>query len=404
MNDNLFGRIAYIEITNRVTKEKITITDNLRFEFEYFKSVDESESTSLGEIKIYGLTQETYKSLGDRHESIVELFCGYRDSNINPVNKLFTADLSYKSWEIAEGTTITTLSVNGNFNILFTGDKISKGFPKGITFIEILQDIANDLTGGRFEGKLINTPEINETEATAIAEQIQVTRLPFGTSIVGTPKQALDRFSKMFYFEYYIDESENKLHINFDPLKAKQTYLKSYYENKSSTDSELSQRRSIATALNTLNNPDGSSKLKFDIGINNDQALVLTTETGLVGSPKLTYKTATKNYDEALRGDEEIQKRKEQKIRRKKDGSAIIDDKTGKAKLTKKPKTYTVTRKQVNCTAFINAAVQPQSLVKIETRDNFYDGNFNGVYRVRDVKFKGDTHGNAWYMELELNE
>ena len=105
-----------------------------------------------------------------------------------------------------------------------------------------------------------------------------------------------------------------------------------------------------------------------------------------------------------MRGDEEIKKRKEQTVRRNKKGEIIYDKETGKAKLTKKPKTYTVTRKQVDCVAFINAAVQPQSLVKIETRDNFYDGNFNGVYRVRDAKFKGDTHGNIWYMELELNE
>lgn len=406
MNENLFNRVAYIEVTNRITKEKVTITDEFRFEFEYFKSVDESDSTSIGEIKIYGLTQETRAKLGQRHQSIVELYCGYRDSETNPVNKLFSADLSYNDFTIAEGTTVTTLSVNGNFDILYIGNKISRGFPKGITLIEILQSIANDLIGDRVSGlnmTVAKTPEFTASEYDAVISQIQVARLPYGTSIIGTPKQALDRFAKMFNFEYRIDDIHRSLNITFDPMKAKQTFLKEFQKNPTTTLDELASRE-IFEESNTQKNQDGSEKLKFDIGVNTDRALILSTETGLIGSPKLTYKTASKNYDEALGADEEIKKRKEQKVRKKKDGTIIIDEKTGKAKLTKKPKTYTVTRKQVDCTALINAAIQPQSMVKIETRDNVFNEGFNGVYRVRDIKFKGDTYGNDWYMDMELNE
>lgn len=400
MNDNLFGRESYIEIINRTTKDKITINDDLRFTFDYYKSVDESESTSVGEIKIYGLTEQTYQSLGERHEAVVELYCGYKNNPINPVNKLFSADLSFKSWEVSESTTITTLTVNGNFNILYIGDKLSKGFPKGITFMEILFDIANDISGGKLRASVLKQPELQQSEYDKVVNLIQVFKLPYGTSVTGTPKQALDRFSKMFYFSYSISE-DGVLEISFDALKASQTYLKNVDK---SAIAELNVRQSIGEAQNIKKHPDGSEILKHDIGVNTDQALVISTETGMIGSPTLTYKTANKDYDEALRGDEEVKKKNVQKLKYKKDGTPIIDEKTNKQKLTKKPKTYSVTRKQVNCTVLLNAAIQPQSMVKLITKDNVFNRGFDGVYRVRDVKFKGDTHGNDWYMELELNE
>ena len=400
MNDNLFGRESYIEIINRTTKEKITINDDLRFTFDYYKSVDESDSTSVGEIKIYGLTEQTYQSLGERHEAVVELYCGYKNNPTNPVNKLFSADLSFKSWEVSESTTITTLTVNGNFNILYIGDKLSKGFPKGITFMEILFDIANDIGGGKLRATVLKQPELQTSEYDKVVSQIQVFRLPYGTSITGTPKQALDRFSKMFYFSYAIAD-DGVLEVSFDALKAQQTYLKTIDK---SAIGELNVRQSIGEANNVKKNPDGSEILKHDIGVNKDQALVISTETGMIGSPTLTYKTANKDYDEALRGDEEVKKKNVQKLKYKKDGTPIIDEKTNKQKLTKKPKTYSVTRKQVNCTVLLNAAIQPQSMVKLITKDNVFNRGFDGIYRVRDVKFKGDTQGNDWYMELELNE
>lgn len=52
-------------------------------------------------------------------------------------------------------------------------------------------------------------------------------------------------------------------------------------------------------------------------------------------------------------------------------------------------------RKHLKCTALLNPDIAPGRLVRVTSRD------LSGNYRVQDVRYVGDTHGQPWYCEIE---
>ena len=87
-----FGRYAEVEVKNYTTGEIITIPNQFEIDFEFFKTIDENENSSVGTIKIKGLTQETYKRMNSEGGSVT-LRCGYTNSEIKP---LFIAMINKK--------------------------------------------------------------------------------------------------------------------------------------------------------------------------------------------------------------------------------------------------------------------------------------------------------------------
>ena len=109
--DIQFGRQASVIFDNYSTGESILINDYskifdengkrlpmLRVGFEFTKSLDENTNWSTGNVKIYGLTLETFNKLGDYLETEVEVQVGYEYSTTRKLNKLFRAVLIDKSY------------------------------------------------------------------------------------------------------------------------------------------------------------------------------------------------------------------------------------------------------------------------------------------------------------------
>lgn len=107
----------------------------------------------------------------------------------------------------------------------------------------------------------------------------------------------------------------------------------------------------------------------------------LSEDTGLIGLPYIKTQDYTKSVDEAV---EENEIDLGIKVTTKKDGT------------TKESKKRRVRKVGVEVKALINPAVFPDSVIQVTTSTSTPDG----LYRVKSVKFTGETHGSAWYMDI----
>ena len=100
--DIQFGRQCSVIFDNYSTGESTLINDYskifddegkrlpmLRVGFDFTKSLDENTNWSTGNVKIYGLTLETFNNLGDYLETEVEVQVGYEYSTTRKLVKLF---------------------------------------------------------------------------------------------------------------------------------------------------------------------------------------------------------------------------------------------------------------------------------------------------------------------------
>ena len=110
-DDLQFGRFIEVEIKNFKTSEKITIGNEFKIEFSFYKTIDEVNEASVGNVKIYGLTEETRKSLGGSGNEIT-LRCGYVNSEIKT---LFIADIVRIRPEYSNSETVVSIDVSANF-------------------------------------------------------------------------------------------------------------------------------------------------------------------------------------------------------------------------------------------------------------------------------------------------
>ena len=113
-----------------------------------------------------------------------------------------------------------------------------------------------------------------------------------------------------------------------------------------------------------------------------ETAIVLNYETGLIGIPQTNYEKVSTSVDVPLQSNEDRITPLE-KVNKK--GNVV------KAKTLKK------IRFNVECKALLNPQCKPNVLVKIES---FKAPNLSGYYRVRTIKYSGDTRGGEWHMNM----
>lgn len=113
-----------------------------------------------------------------------------------------------------------------------------------------------------------------------------------------------------------------------------------------------------------------------------ETAIVLNYETGLIGIPQTNYEKVSTSVDVPLQSNEDRITPLE-KVNKK--GNVV------KAKTLKK------IRFNVECKALLNPQCKPNVLVKIES---LKAPNLSGYYRVRTIKYSGDTRGGEWHMNI----
>lgn len=117
-----------------------------------------------------------------------------------------------------------------------------------------------------------------------------------------------------------------------------------------------------------------------------ETAVVLNKDSGLIGIPQTNYEKVSTSVDVPLQSNEE---RITPLAKVNKKGNVV------KAKKLKK------LRFNVECKALLNPECRPNSLIKIESiKAPTLGGNKSSYYRIRTIKYSGDTRGNDWYMTI----
>lgn len=404
--DIQWGRYAEVIFTNfdsglvttikssQIDDNNTVIGDGLRIAFDYSKDDDQGFSTPNGKIVIYGLTEKTFNAVGDRLRCEIEVKAGYLKSKKNSPKRIFYAVMMDKKYEIQEGLSVSTFDVLGDFYEKVIAHKMSMNLPKP-TLVDIMVSISESMGKG-FAMKLNGTDADNEI----LSNYLQTWKVsPYGYSFSRTPKDELKRIRESFGISHRVDGDMVVFSILDDWFNWHLDGAKQIAQiSKNMANTALVAENKTATEVKETKPMDKNGKA---INLIKTHALVLSADTGLVGSPIIKTLIVDKQMDSALGEGEEVWSKKEQQvIIDKKTGKPKVDKKTGKVKMTKKAKNMKVARRTVTAKCFINSMLDFNAQVSIMTESAICDG----VYRVRSVKINGDTEGSDWYMELELNE
>lgn len=389
-NSGVITTIKSSEIDNNFR----VIGDGLRITFEYSKTDDQGVNSPNGKIVVYGLTESTFKALGERLRCEVEVKAGFLESKLNRPKRLFYAVLMDKKYEIQDGISVSTFDVLGDFIEKVIAQKMSMNLPKP-TLVDIMVSIAQAM------GKGMNMYiDGEERDRELLVDYFQKWKVsPYGYSFAGTPQQELKRIRDSWGITYRIEKDvivfgiQDKFY-NWHLDGARQI---SQIEKKQA-DTSLIAENKIAPEVVETKPIDSKGK---DINLVKTHALVLSSDTGLIGSPVISTPIENKNYEEGLAEGEEVWSKKEQKaLIDKKTGQVRRDKETGEVKMSKKPKTYKVSRTTVTAKCLINAMIEFNSQITIITPSGITDG----TYRVRSIKVTGDTNADGpWFMEIDLN-
>lgn len=133
-----FLRNCSVTVKNFNKEIKTVIGNEFEIEFEYFKTIDQTQEDDSGKVTIYGLSKSTIALLEEEGGEIW-LDCGYENSF---VGTLFIAYVSRVYTEVANNITATTLECSANLlTHFFSGYAVSDG-TSPIPLMELLNQLA----------------------------------------------------------------------------------------------------------------------------------------------------------------------------------------------------------------------------------------------------------------------
>lgn len=388
-----FGRVCKLEFTNFTTQKKFTIDQNLRISFEFNKMFDESNNSSTGEIVIHGLTEETAYKLGTRIKDMfqTEVRCdvGFSGDPDN-IQTLFYATVMNNQWIPTKGSSETRIRVSANFRDFHLGNitTIHTELSRLGAILEIIPEAfgynyefwATDLTV-----ESGSTPE----HVSSVLESFRVSNWSFA----GNMKQYLEKISDVFGIVHRVEGNTIIFRIN-------PKYMRYYVWRVQNSESQYEVTNAEVVA-NSKKTPDKVAIDKLYISEKDSKvAYVLTWDTGLLELPTIDNKNVVVPYDQKLASNEVLVKRKVIKPIIDKKTGEHKKDKDGNLRYTKPPKTMTVNRRFLSCVAQLNPSIKPDAMIRILTGYSKVDG----LYRVRDCRFRGDTHEGDWIVEMQLED
>lgn len=338
-------------------QDQVLITSDFHIEFEWDKPLDHSDSSDTGSITIYGLSEETANSVGSLFTTI-KLSCGYQYSP-KEQDTLFIADVIDSKFEKEEGGTKLTLQLTANASQLMVGRKVgflwaantnppeqiaSVSLPVNITDFDA-ESFVKAFLDFAIQGTTITSYKVEFSQAAKQIMAEKVFRVNYTTSAAGTIKTVFDDV--------------------FRPLN-------------------ISWRAVARTAGHYDFNFFTKSELQLSDTRKDEYTYTISSETGLIGLPYLRTDVVSRNIDQDTASNET---------------ALNIKQSYGKDGTPKEVKKYKVRRQGVGFKALIDTDIEPNSIVDISTNE----GSTDGVYRVRNVKFKGSNFGQDWYMEVECD-
>ena len=390
-----FGRFAEIEIRDFNKELKTIIGNEFEIEFEYFKSLDQTQDDDSGKIRIFGLTKDRVESL-QTEGGEVRFRCGYINSDIET---LFVASIARLYANKENNTTVTTIECSANLlHYYFTGGVSAND--GSIPTIVNLAGIYGKILGAT--GTIVELPKDPSisAETKVLLEKFVKTYL-IKKTFVGSFETILRNFCDTFGMVFRREETEDGMFVAvFEvSLIGAVRMLKITQEGYVGDVPSPSVEANKNLFIRTLKENDES----LDITI-------LNSETGLIDA-KTEYKVATAYIDENLSKDDVETLKSRQKRVKYERGEGT------------KQTTYEITRKYNRVKALLNPMVKPQSLVAvfessevpeeaniigsdenkntrvIPNKKELIEGTY-GKYRVRNATYKGNNKRGDWIMDL----
>ena len=338
-------------------QEQVSISSDFDIEFEWSKPLDHSDSSDTGNVTIYGLSEDTANAIGGLFTT-VKLSCGYEYAP-KENDTLFIGDVIDSKFEKEEGGTKLTLQVTANAKQLMVGRKVGFLWAANATEPEFIRNkpIQADLVDVDPENfvkifldyatkdSAIQSYGVTFSEAAKQIVREKVFYANYTTSVAGTIKQAFDEV--------------------FRPIN-------------------ISWRAVARSAGHYDFNFFTKNELELSETSRDQYTYVISSDTGLIGLPYLRTDVVSRSIDQDTASNET---------------ALNIKQSYGKDGTPKEVKKYKVRRQGVGFKALINTDIEPNSIVDILTTE----GSTDGLYHVRNVKFKGSNFGQDWYMEVECD-
>ena len=409
-----FGRLCQLEFRNYSTEKKFKIDQNLRISFDFLKSFDESDQSSTGTISIYGLSKETAFKLGNRlgnnFQSEVTCSVGY-SGDIENFQPLFVGTVMNNHWKREGGVSVTTIEVSANFKSFYLG-QMQAVSARNVRFAEILGDLTR-LYSVDYEVKIVNDQITYDDEVKILTYLSTVTISNW--SFVGNMYQYLEKISKGFGFKYRLenevvyftmtDLTEIQELLGYIDLTNQD--LANNPKNSASIELKRSQHLYAGKMTNVMVAPTSTPSTettqmldKLYKNSNEKTAITVGFGTGLIAMPQIDNRNVKVPYNQQIGANEVVVERKGVRAVLDKKTGEHKKDKNGNLRYTKPPKNITISRRYMTALIQLNPSIKPNSMVRINTGITEIDG----VYRVRNCKFKGDTHEGEWVVELDLED
>lgn len=280
-----FLRHCEVVIKNFNKEVKTTISNEFEIEFEYFKTVDQTQEDDSGKITIYGLSNATIALL-EEEGGEVWFNCGYENSF---VGTLFIAYVSRVYTEVANNITATTLECSANLlTHFFSGYAVSDGVSP-ISLMELLNHLA--LAAGFPQAVFVydNVPESNLAEVTKFVNTFKTTSYNIGD--MNTVLDSVTDYYGLSFGRGMFDNMDSAA-FSFTDLGLKKT---------------LSYIAKGYPALNIFEPETVEAQTQFRKTLVSDEqtraGFVLTKDTGLISSQS-EYQMVTSFSDQKLGANE----------------------------------------------------------------------------------------------------
>ena len=385
-----FRRVIWIEILNFQTNEKVIISSlkNLQIDYTFHKNYDITQEQNTGMINIYGLTEETFNRIG-KELSEVSVFVTY-GVDVEP-QFLFKAVITSVDRDYNDPRKAVKIGVSSNFKeFAFNTVKYStkEGSPYGI-----LQDVLSS-QGYRLGGIRFTADEKTQP---IIAEWYEISK--HKVQINTNFRQALEYLQQRFLLNLVQDENKE---LYFTIKDSAKPFILSQ-ASKGYAKLQRPESKTLGWYEGATLGADAERfvALSFAGKDQDDIALVLTPQTGLLGYPEFsrnivtvaedweeqdneteTYDSQVASQKRELKEAERVAKYNERVEKAKEKGKEIKPLKPRKMGTKKIKRTY------VKLRALINPLVRPSSQVKVVSALSEY----NGIYRVRSVSFSGSNY------------
>lgn len=274
-------RHCSVTIKNFKKEVKTVIGNDFEIEFEYFKTVDQTQEDDSGKVTIYGLSDETIALLEEEGGEIW-LDCGYVYAEIDT---LFIAHISRVYTEVSNNITATTIECSANLlTHFFSGYAVSDSLTP-LPLYDLLENLATAIGFPQMIFVLDNVPKEHAQDVLKFVSTVKTTSYNIGN--VNTVLDGVTDYYGLSFGRILADGKDSAA-FSFTDIGIKRVLkaIQTGYPAIDTTDPETIAGKNIL--YGTLEDDES-----------NRQGFILTKDTGLI-SQQAEYQLVTAFLDQEL--------------------------------------------------------------------------------------------------------